>query len=57
MNSHGIFANLSVRVPPDIMEKLHKLKITTGKSLNQIVVEALREYITEETQKEERTGP
>ncbi len=56
MNSHGIFANLSVRVPPDVMEKLHKLKMATGKSLNQLVVEALREYIAEEVRKEERTG-
>lgn len=53
----GIFANLSVRVPPDILETLHKLKMTTGKSLNQLVVEALRQYIAEQADKGERSRP
>ncbi len=57
MIRRGIFANLSVRVPPDILETLHKLKMTTGKSLNQLVVEALRQYIAEQADKGERSRP
>ncbi len=51
VNNPRVFANLSVRIPPDILEKLHRIKMASGKSLNQLVVEALSEYV-EEVQKE-----
>lgn len=45
MNNRSVFANLSVRVPPEILDELHQQKLVTGKSLNQMVVEALQAYI------------
>lgn len=53
MDTERVFANLAVRVPPDLMHELRGLKARTGASLNQIVIDMLREGIETRTGKAE----